>query len=225
MSTVSRGNLGESKVKKELQKVKEHYKLINNFTYVNPKTNTSHQIDHIFIHPHGVFVIETKNYYGTIISETGEAFWLKIIKNERQIISNPVNQNKTHTSIINRLLEKKYEVISVIVFVRNNAPYVGDYNVINLKDLLLLIKTHPYKRLLSDEEVDGIYKTLKKLNSKVSAKEHKESVNRMKKEKQFLYEEKAFAIENRICPRCNVKMMVTGNHYKCPNCHFSFDIS
>ena len=148
MSTVSRGNLGESKVKKELQKVKEHYKLINNFTYVNPKTNTSHQIDHIFIHPHGVFVIETKNYYGTIISETGEAFWLKIIKNERQIISNPVNQNKTHTSIINRLLEKKYEVISVIVFVRNNAPYVGDYNVINLKDLLLLIKTHPYEKVI-----------------------------------------------------------------------------
>ena len=127
--------------------------------------------------------------------------------------------------IVNRLLEKKYEVISVIVFVKNNAPYVGDYNVINLKDLLLLIKTHPYQRLLNEEEINNVYKTLISLNCKVSAKDHKESVNRVKQEKQFLYEEKAFAIENRICPRCNVKMMINGNHYKCPNCHFSFDIS
>ena len=225
MSYVYRGKKGEDKVKKELEKVKDYHKVINNFTYLNPKTNTSHQIDHILIHPHGVFVIETKNYSGTIISDTGDVFWLKIIKNEKQIISNPINQNQSHLKIVNRLLEKKYEVISVIVFVKNNAPYVGDYNVINLKDLLLLIKTHPYQRLLNEEEINNVYKTLISLNCKVSAKDHKESVNRVKQEKQFLYEEKAFAIENRICPRCNVKMMINGNHYKCPNCHFSFDIS
>ena len=225
MSSVSRGKKGEDKVKKELGKVKDYHKVINNFTYLNPKTNTSHQIDHILIHPHGVFVIETKNYSGTIISDTGDVFWLKIIKNEKQIISNPINQNQSHLKIVNRLLEKKYEVISVIVFVKNNAPYVGDYNVINLKDLLLLIKTHPYQRLLNEEEINNVYKTLRSLNCKVSAKDHKESVNRVKQEKQFLYEEKAFAIENRICPRCNIKMMINGNHYKCPNCHFSFDIS
>lgn len=225
MSTVSRGKKGEEKVKKELDKLKEYHKVINNFTYLNSKTNTSHQIDHILIHPHGVFVIETKNYYGTIISDTDDVFWLKIIKGEKQIISNPINQNQSHMRIITRLLEKKYEVISVIVFVKNNAPYVGDYNVINIKDLLPLIKTHPYQKLLTEEDIKNVYKTLRGLNSKVSAKDHKQSVERVKEEKRFLQEEKAFAIENRICPRCNIKMSITGNHYKCPNCHFSFDIS
>ena len=131
MSTKTRGEKGESLVKKNLSKIKEHHRILNDITFVNEKSEMTHQIDHILIHPHGVFVIETKNYYGTIYSNTGEPFWIKEIKGERTRISNPLKQNKSHTTIVNRALEKKYDVIPVVVFVKNNAPYMGDENVIN----------------------------------------------------------------------------------------------
>ena len=71
MSTNTRGQKGESLVKKNLSKIKEYHHLLNDITFVNEKSEMTHQVDHILIHPHGVFVIETKNYYGTIICNTG----------------------------------------------------------------------------------------------------------------------------------------------------------
>ena len=225
MSTVSKGNKGESLVKKTLKSIKEYHKVINDFTYVNKSTKVSHQIDHILIHPHGIFVIETKNYYGTIISDTGDVFWMKVVKGERTIISNPIKQNKSHTSLINKLLDKQYEVISVIVFAKNNAPYVGDHNVINLKDLKLLIKIHPYKTLLEKKDIDSVYKKLKSLHDDISKEEHLESIEKLKEKQQAVRDDMAFAIETRTCPICGNKITIKGSEYSCSNCKYRFDIS
>ena len=75
------------------------------------------------------------------------------MKNERVKISNPLKQNKSHAIVVQKLLKKKYEVIPVVVFVKNNAPYMGDENVINLKDLLLFIDSYPYEKELSKEDI------------------------------------------------------------------------
>ena len=72
MSTVSRGNKGEEKVISTLKKIKVEHYVFNNVSFISEKNEMTHQIDHILVHPHGVFVIETKNYYGEIISDTGE---------------------------------------------------------------------------------------------------------------------------------------------------------
>ena len=76
----------------------------------------SHQIDHILIHPHGVFVIETKNYYGEIISDTHDSFWLKVVKGKKERIPNPLEQNKTHMYVVKKILKNKYDVIPAVVF-------------------------------------------------------------------------------------------------------------
>ena len=81
MSAISRGKKGEDKVKKLLrEKIKVYHKVINDLTFINEKSEMSHQIDHLLIHPYGVFVIETKNYYGVIHSDTHDSFWLKEVK-------------------------------------------------------------------------------------------------------------------------------------------------
>lgn len=64
MSKTSRGESGENQVIRVLNKIKEPHYLLNNITILNKKSDMSHQLNHILIHPHGVFVIETKNYYG-----------------------------------------------------------------------------------------------------------------------------------------------------------------
>ena len=70
--------------------------------------------------------------------------------------------NKSHFYIVSRLLKKEVDVIPVVVFVRNNAPYMDDENVINLEDLLLFISEYPYKKLLSNKDMKDIYNLLKK---------------------------------------------------------------
>ena len=107
MSKVSRGNKGEKAVIKILKKEKLYHQVLNDLTFINEKSEMSHQIDHVLIHPHGVFVIETKNYYGEISIVSGESFWIKNINGKIERIFNPLKQNKNHARIINKILEKK----------------------------------------------------------------------------------------------------------------------
>lgn len=222
--TERKGNKGEEQVIYTLAKIKEHHAVMNNFTYLDPRSEISHQIDHILIHPHGVFVIETKNYFGKISSDTDDVFWIKEIKGKKTIISNPTFQNKSHVSLINKLLDKKYDVISVIVYARNNAPYVEDYNVINLSDLLLLIDSYPYKKILTNEEVDKIEEKLASLQCKVSKKEHLKSIKKVKERKKSIQADMRMAIEQRKCPKCGGTIVVNGNTFSCTRCKYKFTL-
>ncbi len=224
MSKITRGQQGEKKVKDLLSKSKEYHKVINDITFVVGKNEMSHQIDHILIHPHGVFVIETKNYYGEIISDTHDSFWLKIVNGRQEKISNPLKQNKSHAVVVYKLLKGKYEVIPVVVFVKNNAPYMDDENVINMEDLSLFVESHPYQKLLNKEDIDLIYETLKENKSDISKKEHLENIYYLKQVKQEFRLEMEYAIENRLCPRCDHNIVVNGRDWKCSNCDFKFKL-
>ena len=224
MSKISRGNKGEQKVIDILKKDKSFHKVINNATFFSEKSEMSHQIDHILLHTHGVFIIETKNYFGKIVSDTGEPFWFKIVKDKKEIISNPINQNKSHARIVQKILGKDVDVIPVVVFVKNNAPYLGDENVINLKDLLLFIETYPYQKLLEKDEIMAFWRVLRENLSDISKKEHLENISylkQIKKENRMEIEE---AIESGICPRCGGKILQNQYSFRCEKCDFKFKL-
>ena len=223
MSTVSRGNKGEEKVISTLKKIKVEHYVFNNVSFISEKNEMTHQIDHILVHPHGVFVIETKNYYGEIISDTGEWYWVKIIKDKKEIIRNPLNQNKTHVNVVKKIL-KTVDVISLVVFVKNNAPYMPDENVINLKDLLLFIDSYPYKKLLNKEEIKDICKKIRENKVKVTKSEHLENISYLKQIKKENKAEIEFAIENNKCPRCGSNILQNGYSFKCSKCDFKFKL-
>lgn len=223
MSTVSRGNKGEEKVISTLKKIKVEHYVFNNVSFISEKNEMTHQIDHILVHPHGVFVIETKNYYGEIISDTGEGYWVKIIKDKKEIIRNPLNQNKTHVKVVKRIL-KNVDVVSLVIFVKNNAPYMPDDNVINLKDLLLFIDSYPYKKLLNKEEIKDICKKIRENKVKVTKTEHLENISYLKQIKKENKAEIEFAIENNKCPRCGSDILQNGYNFKCSKCDFKFKL-
>ena len=224
MSKKSRGDQGEALVIECLNNVEGYHQLINDFTYVNKKSEMSHQIDHIFIHPHGVFVIETKNYFGTIKSDTNDSFWIKIVNGEEIKISNPLKQNKSHAFIVSKLLKGKFDVISVVVFVKNNAPYIGDENVINIADLPLFIKSYPYKKKISKNDIDKIYKSLNRKESELSNEEHVENISYLKQMKKEFRDEMSYAIENNKCPRCQHPIIRKGYNFYCSYCDFKFKL-
>ena len=224
MSKQSRGERGELLVTSLLNKRKDYFKLLNNITFINKTSEMSHQIDHIFINKYGVFVLETKNYYGSVISDTNDSFWLRVINGKKEKISNPIKQNKSHAVIVNRLLDKKYDVIPAVVFVRDNAPYTGDENVINLSDLNLFIDSYPYKKLLSNKEIDEITNKIVKSSSSISSKEHVENISYLKQVKKEFVKEMEYAIETRRCPRCNSPILNSRNEYRCSKCDFKFKL-
>ena len=223
MSTVSRGNKGEEKVSSTLKKLKVDHHVFNNVSFINEKSEMTHQIDHILVHPHGVFVIETKNYYGEIIADTGEGYWVKIIKGKKEIIHNPLRQNKSHVRIVKKLL-KDVDVISLVVFVKNNAPYMGDENVINLKDLLLFIDSYPYKNILNKEEIKDICMIIRENKAKITKTQHLENISYLKQIRKENQAEIEYAIENQKCPRCGSSILQKDYAFKCSKCDFKFKL-
>ena len=224
MSKLSRGEKGEEVVISSLKRIKEYVRIINNATYIFGRNNMSHQIDHILIHPYGVFVFETKNYYGEISYNQTLDIWSKNVRGKIERISSPLKQNKSHILVVNNLLNKKYDVIGAVVFVRNNAPYVGDENLINLSDLHLFISSHPYKRILSKKEIDDIYEILMSKQANISHEEHVEYIGYLKQVNKEKIAEKSYAIERRVCPRCNSKIYVKDDTYYCKRCGFNFTL-
>ena len=57
------------------------YYLIDNLV-LEDKKNFTHQIDHIVITQKGIYVIETKNYYGEISTNANDSIWLRRIKDK-----------------------------------------------------------------------------------------------------------------------------------------------
>lgn len=224
MSKISRGNLGEKKVAKELEKIKEYHRLFNDVTFINPNSEVTHQMDHIYIHPHGVFVIETKNYYGSIEYNPNNNVWTKTVNGVSQAIPDPLRQNKSHAVNLYKILNKKYKVIPVLVFVKDNAPYFDDENIINLSDLILLIESYPYESELSKEEIDEISDIISQNIYKVNKSEHLENISYVKQIKKEQYAEKIFAIERGLCPWCHSPIINEGYKFHCSKCNFKFKL-
>ena len=222
MSKLSRGQKGEEIVSDILNSIKEYHHLLNNVTFKNKRSEMTHQIDHILIHPHGIFVIETKNYYGEIIYDEVYKDWIRIIDGKKSRSPDPLKQNKSHAITLYKALRGEYKVIPVVVFVKNNAPYLGDENVINLEDLLLFIDSYPYKHKITKPTMDKVYSVLKRRSSDVSKEEHLENIGYLKQIKKEIKDEIRYAVENRKCPRCGKKICNKGNLFCCQGCDFHF---
>jgi len=222
MSKISRGEKGEEKVIDVLSNIKEYHHLLNNIVIINSHSEMSHQIDHILIHPHGLFVIETKNYYGDI--SYSDHNWYVSIRGNKKKIPNPLLQNKSHAIELYKALNGRYQIIPVVVFVKNNAPYFDDENVINIDDLLLFIESYPYEHQYTNNTIDKIKELIDKASADISNKEHVENISYLKQYKKESYAEKEYALEKGTCPRCNSKILNRGYHYKCSKCDFEFKI-
>ena len=224
MSKRSKGQMGENKVIALIGQIKDSHYLLNDVTLINATSEMSHQIDHVLIHPNGLFVIETKNYSGTIAVDQGSGAWIKTIRGRSERIANPLRQNKSHAITLRKALKSKYKPIPVTVFVQNNAPYIPDENLINLQDLLLFIDSYPYQHRYNQIELDEIKVLIESSLSKVSLKEHLENIAVMRKVRKEQEAEMAYAIEKGLCPVCNSPIEESNYRYTCPRCGYSFKL-
>ena len=221
MSKLSRGEKGERLVNSLLSSLNKEARLLSDVTYIFGKNDMSHQIDQIYIHPFGVFVFETKNYFGDISVDKNNN-WTKNVRGKTERLANPIKQNKSHILVVSTLLKKRVDVVGAVIFIRNNAPYLGDENLINFNDVELFINSYPYKKILTKKEIDEIYDTLKSSSVTLDKNYHIESIKYLKAVNKEHINEKKYAIERRECPRCGGTIINRGNHFHCKKCDFEF---
>lgn len=104
---IRKGGIGEYKIDVQLSQLPEEYKYLNDLVIKNPRSVSGYsQIDHIVISPYGIFVIETKNYQGTIYGGKNRKTWLI---NGKFKMLNPIIQNYGHIEALKRYVDKRLE--------------------------------------------------------------------------------------------------------------------
>lgn len=112
-----KGKWGEYLIYKELEKVAGYKRFLFN-CYVPTTRGRTTEIDIIFFHERGIFVVESKNYAGEIWGTEGAMEWLQVLPGDQGYpFFNPLRQNDTHIRWLRTYLSlPKLPVYSLVVF-------------------------------------------------------------------------------------------------------------
>lgn len=220
-AAIKKGEEGERKVADLLENSKGFHRLINNLVLTG-ENGVSHQIDHILINSNGVFVIETKNYYGEITGHEDDSFWIRSYYVKRQKknakFHNPLKQNQSHIRITKRIIGKNYPIYCFVVFTQNNGDVLGLFNVCNLDSLLKRLSLIVNEKPLKEKEIEAIYQALLANESDINNEQHVSNVKAINQERLNYQKSIRAAIEKKICPNCQGKLIIKNGQLVCSVC-------
>ncbi len=100
----AKGHIGELLVRlfAHWQLDKQTYRRLHNVTLNTPDGTT--QIDHVFLSPYGIFVLETKNMSGWIFGSEKQAQWTQKLYKRTFKFQNPLRQNYKHLKALEATL-------------------------------------------------------------------------------------------------------------------------
>ena len=218
---VSKGELGENAVSRLLGETIEGEQYVINDLLFCDKSGKSCQIDHIFINKFGVWVIETKNYSGTIYGQENQREWTQVLAygKTKNKFYNPIKQNTTHIYQLSQILNTSNVFQNIVVFLADaDISNIKSNNVYSIYELSA-IKTLITGITLSVDRMEYFYNRLLEIKntSTISREEHIENIHKMQ-----------YQLQHGICPRCGNKLVLrngpTGKFYGCskyPKCEFT----
>ncbi|WP_117170154.1 nuclease-related domain-containing protein [Paraliobacillus sediminis] len=170
-----KGEIGEHKIDIQLAQMPKEYRYVNDLMIKNPKSKSGYsQIDHVVLTPYGIFVIETKNYQGTIYGGKDRKTWLV---NGKFKFMNPFNQNFGHIKALVQVagVKQKDLIISMVSFTKRCTFKVGlELRKITSNNLIVYdieLSEFIYRKvnvqkithknpLLTEDQIDRIYQSL-----------------------------------------------------------------
>ncbi|MFC2947684.1 nuclease-related domain-containing protein [Virgibacillus sediminis] len=174
-----KGEIGEYKIDIQLDQMPKKYRFLSDLLIENRKARSGYsQIDHVVITPSGVFVIETKNYQGTVYGGKGRKTWSV---NGKFKMMNPFLQNYGHIQALKSLVGKQYhnQFISMVSFTKRSTFKAGvDYRKITSDELIvydielsefvrrkvMAVKLQKRRPPLSENDISEIYQVFSKSN-------------------------------------------------------------
>ncbi len=182
---VDKGKRGERVVQKRLLDLPEGYTVFNDVLIKFPDGGST-QIDHIVVSHCGVFVVETKNYSGTIYGGENSDKWTEYFSwfsrsrwdygyhSKGFKFFNPVHQNEGHIKALRIYLKGLGDIpfYSIIAF-SNEATLkvsVSSADIVSLRNVGKAILYHDSK-ILTDAQVYYIIERLRRLDTDITAEE------------------------------------------------------
>jgi hypothetical protein len=175
-----KGELGEYKIDIQLAQLPKEYKHLSDLLVKNPKSKSGYsQIDHVVLTPYGIFVIETKNYQGTIYGGKERKTWSV---NGKFKMMNPFIQNYGHIQALKNFAELKYHnnFLSMVSFTKRATFKLGELDLrqIASNDLIVydvelsefiqrkvsVLKIHHKEPLLNESDITSIYQSFLSAN-------------------------------------------------------------
>jgi len=173
------GELGEYKIDIQLDQLPKENKYLSDILVPNQKAKSGYsQIDHVVITHYGIFVIETKNYQGTIYGGKDRNTWLV---NGKFKMMNPFSQNFGHIQSLKSLIDKKFEdnFISIVSFTKRCTLKIdSDFRKIHSNELLIydielsdyisrklsVLKITHESQIITEAEISEIYNEFSNAN-------------------------------------------------------------
>ena len=220
---IKKGEEGENLIAEILDKDNSYHKLINNLVLLGDN-GVSHQIDHILIRGNGIFVIETKNYYGFIQGKEEDSFWTRSYfvkgKVKKATFHNPLKQNQSHIRAIKKIIGKDYPIYCFVVFVQNNSKSLALFSACDARNLIQRINLLTSDKTLSKGEIDAINESLLAKEAYLNTESHVNNIKNAEKSRKDAQKEMRLAIEKKICPKCGHALVLNKNELKCPKCDY-----
>lgn len=164
------GLRGEYYTAKKLDKLPGYHKMLVNAYIPKAKGGTS-EIDVLFIHETGIYVLESKNYSGWIFGNESDKNWTQSFPNrKKQSFYNPIKQNEGHMKALNSLLNHvpDNQFKSMIVFsercelkkITIQSPTIFVFKRNNLERILKK-EIKKSTAVFTKEQVNELYQSLK----------------------------------------------------------------
>lgn len=213
---VAKGNIGEIRIARILAKLsQDKYRVINDLMLRTSKGTV--QFDHLVISRQGIFVIETKNYQGSITGGEYDDTWVANYHRQIYRFKNPIKQNYGHVKALEEYLQRPSDIFIPVVFFLSPT----DLNlkvttpVITQKNLSKWIASFNGVKLC-ESEVDECFDILSSANITIvqARVDHKNTIRANINDDQN-------QIRQNICPRCGSPLVQRkskyGNFMGCSN--------
>ncbi|MBR2384946.1 MAG: NERD domain-containing protein [Clostridia bacterium] len=216
-----KGYVGETIVRKTMDFTlpKDVYKIFNNVMLYDGEKSI--QIDHIIASVYGIFVVETKNYSGSIYGNENSKSFTQYVGRQRNVFYSPIKQNKGHIYALNKVVGR-YPYTSVVVFLGEAKLKVRSTTFVGTP----LNASHYIRSFndvkLTDEQLNDFITKLENSNVSdfISNRDHVANVN-------YNLEKYETALDTMTCPWCGSKLVQRkgkyGEFYGCsayPKCKY-----
>lgn len=178
---------------------KTTYHQLHNVTVPTPDGTT--QIDHVFVSPYGIFVLETKNMTGWNFGGKDQAQWTQKIYKQTFKFQNPLRQNYKHTKALEAALQVSAETIHSVVTFVGGSDFKTDMppNVTSGAGFISYIKSFRVP-VFTAEQVSALVLRLQSERLAPTLATHREHVQRLKS--------RSDPSAERLCPKCGSALVL-----------------
>jgi len=166
-----------------------------------PTPDGTTQIDHVFLSPYGIFVLETKNMSGWIFGSEKQAQWTQKLYKRTFKFQNPLRQNYKHLKALEATLGVNPEHLhSVITFVGGSTFKTEvPANVTQGIGFIRYIKSFQ-QQVFSESEVDAMLHALQTDRRAPTLATHREHAQNLKR--------RSDPTAERQCPKCGSALLI-----------------